>query len=92
MHLNVSSAQVHSVDQPGYDRYFKVRKLLDWVTPKFEEEYIPQGNDSLQTKTIFKQYMKDKPVKWGIDVFVLSDAHNRYRYGYKGYRIILVKS
>ena len=26
----------------------------------------------------FKQYLKDKPIKWGIEVFVLADAHNRY--------------
>ncbi len=25
-----------------------------------------------------KQYMKDKPTKWGIKVFVLADAHNGY--------------
>ncbi len=28
----------------------------------------------------FKQYMKDKPTKWGIKVFVLSDATNGYIY------------
>ena len=26
----------------------------------------------------FKQYMKDKPTKWGIEVFVLADATNGY--------------
>ena len=28
----------------------------------------------------FKQYMKNKPTKWGIKVFVLSDATNGYVY------------
>ncbi len=28
----------------------------------------------------FKQYMKDKPAKWGIKVFVLADARNGYVY------------
>ena len=28
----------------------------------------------------FKQYMKAKPTKWGIKVFVLSDATNGYVY------------
>ena len=28
----------------------------------------------------FKQYMKDKPTKWGIKVFTLSDATNGYVY------------
>ena len=30
----------------------------------------------------FKQYMKDKPTKWGIKAFVLSDARNGYVYLY----------
>ena len=28
----------------------------------------------------FKQYMKNKPTKWGVKVFVLSDATNGYIY------------
>ena len=28
----------------------------------------------------FKQYMKDKPTKWGIKVFTMSDAANGYIY------------
>ena len=28
----------------------------------------------------FKQYMKSKPTKWGIKVFVMSDATNGYIY------------
>ena len=38
LHLNDSEKQL-TVDQPGYDPLFKVRKLLDTVTPKFESEY-----------------------------------------------------
>ena len=66
---------------------FKVRKLLDLITPKFEQEYIPHTQVTIDEAIIpfkgrlsFKQYMKDKPVKWGIKVFVLSDAHNGYVY------------
>ena len=86
-HLSTSSEQVHSFHQPGYDRLFKVRKFLDLVSPKFEQEYIPHKQVSIDEAMIpfkgrlsFKQYMKDKPVKWGIKVFVLSDAHNGYVY------------
>ena len=49
---------------------FKVRKYLDIITPKLEsdEAMIPfKGNP-----------LKDKPTKWGIKVFVLSDATNGY--------------
>ena len=60
---------------------------MDLVSPKFEQEYIPHKQVTIDEAMIpfkgrlsFKQYMKDKPVKWGIKVFVLSDAHNGYVY------------
>ena len=34
----------------------------------------------LKGRLSFKQYMKAKPTKWGIKVFVLSDATNGYIY------------
>jgi len=33
----------------------------------------------------FKQYMKDKPTKWGIKVFALSNASNGYVYRFQIY-------
>ena len=33
----------------------------------------------------FKQYMKDKPTKWGIKVFTLSDTVNGYVYRFQIY-------
>lgn len=27
-----------------------------------------------------RQYMKDKPVKWGVKAFILADSHNGYAY------------
>jgi hypothetical protein len=73
--------------QPGYDRLFKVRGLLDIVTPLFESEYnlheqvtIDEAMIPFKGRLSFKQYMKDKPVKWGIKVFTLSDAINGYVY------------
>ena len=79
--------------QPGYDSLYKVRKLLDIVTNKFEIEYNLNESVSVDEAMIpfkgrlsFKQYMKDKPVKHGIKVFVLADG----KYGYiKSYKYIL---
>ena len=63
----------------------KVRKFLDLIVPLFESEYSTQENVSIDEAMIpfkgrlrFKQYMKDKPTKWGIKVFVLADATNGY--------------
>ena len=69
----------------SYDRLFKVRPLLDLLLPKFEAEYTLHQECTIDEAMIpfkgclgFKQFMKDKPVKWGIKVFVLSDARNGY--------------
>ena len=84
LHLADSSAQVPH-GQPGYDPLFKVRKYLDLITPKLESEYNPHEHLTIDEAMIpfkgrlgFKQYMKDKPTKWGVKVFVLSDATNGY--------------
>ena len=72
---------------PNYDQLYKVRKLLDLVFPLFESAYITHKELSIDEamipytgRLLFKQYMKDKPTKWGIKAFVLSDARNGYVY------------
>ena len=84
LHLNDNNNQIPS-GNPGHDRLFKVRKLLDLMTPNFESEYVPHKQVSVDKAMIpfkgrlsFKQYMKDKPTKWGIKVFTLCDATNGY--------------
>jgi hypothetical protein len=84
LHLNDSEKQV-TVGQPGYDPLFKVRPLLDLLSPLFESQFDTYQQLSVDEAMIpfkgrlgFKQYMKDKPTKWGIKVFVLADAHNGY--------------
>ena len=84
LHLCDSSQQI-AAGQPGHDNLFKVRILLDIVSPLFESEYISHEHQSIDEAMIpfkgrlgFKQYMKAKPTKWGIKAFVLADATNGY--------------
>ena len=86
LHLADSSQQI-PVGQPGHDKLFKVRKLLDLVLPLFESEYNLHNSVAVDEAMIpfkghlgFKQYMKNKPTKWGIKAFVLSDSTNGYVY------------
>ncbi len=87
LHVNATDPSSVTRGVADYDRLYKVRKLLDLVVPKFESVYTLHKELSLDEAMIkfkgrlgFKQYMKDKPTKWGIKVFVLSDATNGYIY------------
>ena len=84
LHLCDSEQQV-AAGQPGHDYLYKVRKLLDILSPRFLSEYNTHEELSIDEAMIpfkgrlsIKQYMKDKPTKWGIKVFVLADARNGY--------------
>ena len=85
LHLAHSNFQF-SRDQPGHDKLFKVRKFWDLV-PTFESEYTTHKSVTIDEAMIpfkgrlgFKQYIKNKPTKWSIKTFVLSDATNGYVY------------
>ena len=84
LHLCDSEQQV-AAGHPGYDYIFKVRKLLDLLSPRFLSQYNTHEELSVDEAMIpfkgrlsIKQYMKDKPTKWGIKVFVLADERNGY--------------
>ncbi len=84
LHLADSDQQIPA-GQPGHDRLFKVRGLLDLVLPRFESNYTLHQAVSIDEAMIpfkgrlgFKQYIKNKPTKCGIKAFVLSDATNGY--------------
>ena len=86
LHL-VDSSSLVPPSQPDGDKLFKIRPLLDMVLPKFESEYelhqfitIDEAMIPFKGRLGFKQYMKAKPTKWGIKVFVLSDSVNGYVY------------
>ena len=79
--------------QPGHDKLFKVRPLLDALVPRFTSEYkmhkecsIDEAMIPFKRRLAFKQYIKDKLTKWGIKVFVLADAHNGYVSNLEVYR------
>ena len=73
---------------PGNDKLYKVRHFATLLTSQFRSLYtllhqqvtIDEAMIPFKGRLSFKQYMKAKPTKWGIKVFVLSDATNGYVY------------
>ena len=79
---------LHLVDQTDEavdksDKIYKVRPMLDRMLPLFRRYYSPRQQLSLdegmiptKNRLAIKQYIRDKPVRWGIKSFRL---HSRRR-------------
>ena len=72
------------------DKIYKVRPMLDRMLPRFCRYYSPRQQLTLDEGMILtknrlpiKQYIRDKPVRWGIKSFLLCEAktglHSRRR-------------
>ena len=60
---------------PAYDKLQKVRPLINLLQTSFKAEYdlkrevtIDEAMIPFTGRLSYKQYMKDKPTKWGIKV------------------------
>jgi hypothetical protein len=74
LHINDNSKMKELTD-PAYDKHFKVRPFIDTVKQKFAQ-IEPEEHNSVDEIMIpfkgqssLKQYIKNKPHKWGIKVF-----------------------
>ena len=73
--------------QPGHDKLYKLRPIVNHLQEKFMsipmEEFISVDEQMCPTKTRhhLKQYMPDKPHKYGFKLFVLSG----YAYNFEVY-------
>uniref|UniRef100_A0A8C4S1I0 PiggyBac transposable element-derived protein domain-containing protein n=1 Tax=Erpetoichthys calabaricus TaxID=27687 RepID=A0A8C4S1I0_ERPCA len=71
--------------EPGYNPMYKVQPLLDIVEPTYKQFYQPGRDLSVDESMIkykgrlfFRQYMPDKPTKYGIKDFVLAEANTGF--------------
>ena len=67
------------------DKLKKVRPLLNYVQSKCRELYQPNREISIDERMVrpkarysFRQYILNKPVKWGFKLWCLCDSHNVY--------------
>ena len=67
------------------DRIYKVHPFMNDMLDKFRNFYMPgqflsldEGMFPAKNRLSIKQYIKDKPIKWGIKSFLLTDSENGY--------------
>ena len=81
-HLNNSQTQPQR-GEPGFDKLYKIRPLLDLLLPSFKNSYTPtqflsidESMISFKGRLSFLQYLPKKPNKWGMKAWVLADAQH----------------
>lgn len=80
LHFNDNLMQPER-NYPSYDRLFKLRKVVDMLQEKFIHMFTPGANISIDEglhlwkgRLIFKQYIPNKPAKYGIKMYKLCDG------------------
>ena len=81
----LTTIHLYLEDKPGPDRLGKIRPVIDHLFERFSNLYDPhcelavdKAMIKFQGRSSLKQYMLMKPIKRGINVWVLGDNHNGY--------------
>jgi hypothetical protein len=74
------------------DKLCKVRFLFEIIRRKCMKLYQPDINISIDERMVrnkgrfsFRQFIRDKPTKWGMKLWVLADAKSGYTYNFDVY-------
>ena len=86
LHLNDNS-KMPQRGSPNFDKLFKIGPLLDGIRENSQVCYRPHQHLSIdEAMVLFKgrsslrQYMPNKPIKWGYKCWCICDATNGYMY------------
>ena len=74
------------------DKLYKLRPVILTLNGKYKRFFQPGPEITIDEKMIkfhgrskFKQFLKDKPTKWGFKIFILADSVSGYVHSWKMY-------
>ena len=91
LHIN-DSTQYIPKGQPGYDPLYKIRPFLTPLLENCKTAYtlgreisVDESMIAFKGRLSFIQYLPNKPHKWGMKAYVLTDSVSGYTYSWRLY-------
>lgn len=92
LHFTDNLQELPSKDSENYDRAWKLRPLFEHLGRHFKDAYQPESHQSIDEhmckfkgKSLMRQYMKNKPIKWGFKFWFRCGSKSGYLYEFDMY-------
>ena len=92
IHFDDNQKELLPKDSDEHDRAWKLRLLFNHIEKHFQEALQPECHQSIDEhtckfkgKSIMRQYMKNKPIKWGFKFWFCCGAKSGYLYEFNMY-------
>ena len=76
----------------SFDRAWKLRPFFDHLLKHFQEAVLPESHQSIDEdmckfkgKSLMRQYVKNKPIKWGFKLLLWCGSKSGYLYQFDMY-------